>query len=166
MAMRTAKKEKERKKIGTAREKKTFMHSYVSLFLVRAFFAATARLWRVLGSTYFHSKLKNWLIERGGTGKNEKKFGEAWLLFLSDNFVAAAAALYCWLRFLVVLYIQSLYFCSVSRNVWLRVNVVRVMLGPYSWQLMINKSMQRWGAMKYHAHFTYRGARDYISIHI
>ena len=42
--MRTAKKEKERKKIETAREKKTFMHSYVSLFLVRAFFAATARL--------------------------------------------------------------------------------------------------------------------------
>ena len=152
--MRIAKKEKRKKENRNCEKKKTFMHSHLSLFFVRAFFAATARLWRVLGSTYFHSKLKNWLIERGGTGKNEKKFGEARLLFLSDNFVAAAAALYCWLRFLVVLYIQSLYFCSISRNVWLRVNVVRFMLGPYSWQLMINKSMQRRGAMKYHAHFT------------
>ena len=58
-----------------------------------------------------------WLIERGGTGKSEKKFVEARLLLLSDDFVAAAAAVYCWLRFLVVLYIQSLYSQSISRNV-------------------------------------------------
>ena len=37
------KKKKETKKIGTA-ETKTFMHSHVSRFFVRAFFAATARL--------------------------------------------------------------------------------------------------------------------------
>ena len=48
--MRPAKKRKkkketrrETKKIGTA-ETKTFMHSHVSRFFVRAFFAATARL--------------------------------------------------------------------------------------------------------------------------
>ena len=44
--MRTAKKrkKKERKKIGTAELKKTFMHGHVSRFFVRAFLAATARL--------------------------------------------------------------------------------------------------------------------------
>ena len=47
--MRPAKKRKkkqrnkETKKIGAA-ETKTFMHSHVSRFFVRAFFAATARL--------------------------------------------------------------------------------------------------------------------------
>ena len=92
-----------------------------SRFFARAFFAATARLWRVLGRAYFHSNVKKyaniWLIERGGTGKSEKKFVEARLHFLSDDFVATAAAVYCCLGFLVVLHIQSLYFWSISRNV-------------------------------------------------
>ena len=44
--MRTAKKEKERKKIGTAREKKTFMHSYVSLFLeIKPFCASVSGIY-------------------------------------------------------------------------------------------------------------------------
>ena len=51
------KKKKERKKENRNCEKKTFMHGHVSRFFVRAFFAATARLWRVLGSAYFHSNV-------------------------------------------------------------------------------------------------------------
>jgi len=38
--------------------KKTFMNGHVSRFFVRAFFAATARLWCVIGRAYFHSNVK------------------------------------------------------------------------------------------------------------
>ena len=68
----------------------------------------------MLGSAYFRSKkyANIRLIERGGTGKSEKKFVEARLLLLSDDFVAAAAAVYCWLRFLVVYSTYSPYILS------------------------------------------------------
>ena len=51
-------------------------------------------------------------MERGGTGKKKKKFIDAQLHFLSDDFVATAAAEYCWLRFLVIDYILSPYIFS------------------------------------------------------
>ena len=34
------------------------MHGHVSRFFVRAFFAATARIGRLLGIAYFHSNVK------------------------------------------------------------------------------------------------------------